>query len=315
MKRLAILVLVAALAGCDDPPARDTFQGYVDADYLRIAAPEGGWIAAVDVARGARVAAGAPLFTLEDDLQRAAVAQARATLAQAESELADLLKGARPEEIASIEARLAEAEASLDLARIQLRRQEQLIRSRVASEQAFDQARAAERQAEAQHERVRAELATARLPAREDRVTAAQAAVQAARAALAQAEWHLSQRRVASPEAGIIDDVLRRPGEWVPASGAVISLLPPARIKVVFFVPEAHRAAFHPNDTVAVSCTGCPPDLTARISRVAQEAEYTPPVIYSRETNAKLVWRMEAVLAEMPGTPTPGQPVMVRARP
>lgn len=315
MRRLACLMLALALAGCDKPPAGNDFQGYVDADYLRIAAPEGGWVAAVDVAKGTTVAAGAPLFRLDDDLQRAAVAQARATLERAESDLADLLKGARPEEIASIEAQLAEAEAALELARIQYERQQQLARTRVASEQALDQARATAQQAEAQRNRIRADLATARLPAREDRVASARAAVEAARAALAQAEWHLSQRRVASPAAGIVDDVLRRPGEWVPASGTVISLLPPEAIKVVFFVPEAQRSAFHPGETVAVSCDGCPQDLTARVSRVAQEAEYTPPVIYSRETRAKLVWRMEAVLADMPGAPTPGQPVTVRARP
>ncbi|NMJ42054.1 HlyD family efflux transporter periplasmic adaptor subunit [Roseomonas sp. JC162] len=315
MRRLAPVLLLLALAGCDKPPPDGVFQGYVDAEYLRIAAPEAGWVASVDVTKGAQVAAGASLFTLDSDLQRAAVAQARATLDKAESDLADLLKGARPEEIASIEAQLAEAEAALDLARIQFRRQDQLARTRVASEQALDQARATAEQAEAQRNRIRADLATARLPAREDRIASARAAVNAARAALVQAEWHLTQRNVTSPAAGVIDDVLRRPGEWVPTSGTVISLLPPEAVKVVFFVPEARRAAFRPGDTVAVDCSGCPQDLTARISRVAQEAEYTPPVIYSRETRAKLVWRMEAILTPLPGAPTPGQPVSVRARP
>lgn len=316
MRRLALMLAALALAGCDKPPPRDAFQGYVDAEFLRIAAPEGGWLATVSVRKGENVAAGAPLFALDDALQRAAVAQARATLEKAESDLADLLTGARPEEIASIEAQLAEAEASLDLARVQLTRQIQLARTHVASEQALDQARAAAEQAEARRNRTRADLATARLPARADRIVSARAAVAAARAALEQAEWHLGQRIVTSPAPGMVDDVLRRTGEWVPASGAVVSLLPPDATKAVFFVPEARRASFHTGDTVTLACTGCPPGLTARVSRIAQDAEYTPPVIYSRETQAKLVWRIEAIIAPAPGGPTPGQPITVQqARP
>lgn len=315
MKRIAWLMAALALAGCDKPPAEDAFQGFVDADYLRIAAPEAGWLTAVPVVNGATVDAGAPLFTLDDALQRATVAQARATLDRAESDLADQLKGARPEEIASIEAQLAEAEASLELAHQQRARQETLARTRVASEQSLDQARAAADQAEARRNRIRADLATARLPARADRIASARAAVEAARASLEQAEWHLTQRSVASPAAGVVDDVVRRSGEWVPGSGTVISLLPRDATKVVFYVPEPRRNAVRLGETVAVECSDCPATLTARVSRIAQEAEYTPPVIYSRETRAKLVWRIEAVLADIPGAPSPGQPVSVRITP
>jgi HlyD family secretion protein len=315
MRRIAWLIVALALAGCDKPTADEAFQGYVDADYLRIAAPEAGWLTAVPVVNGARVDAGAALFTLDDALQRATEAQARATLARAESDLADLLTGARPEEIASIEAQLAEAEASLELARQQRVRQEALARTRVASEQTLDQARAAADQAEARRNRIRADLATARLAARPDRIAAARAAVEAARAAVDQAAWHLAQRNVTSPTAGVVDDVVRRNGEWVPGSGTVISLLPRDATKVVFYVPEPRRNAVRLGETIAVECSGCPPTLTARVSRIAQEAEYTPPVIYSRETRAKLVWRIEAVLADVPGAPAPGQPVSVRTAP
>lgn len=311
--RPALLVLLALL-GCRQEDAGG-FQGYVDAEYLRIAAPEAGWLTGIAVAKGQRVAAGAPLFTLDATREEAAVNEARASLAQAQSQLADREKGARPEEIASIEAQLAEAEAAVVLARQTLERQQVLVRTRVVSQAQLDDARAATDQAEARRNRIRADLAVARLPARADQVSAARAAVEVAQGALAQAEWQLAQRRVASPATGLVDDVLRRPGEWVPASGVVVSLLPPDATKVVFFVPEARRAALHQGDRVAIACTGCPDGLSGRISRIASEAEYTPPVIYSRETSAKLIWRMEAVIAQVPGAPTPGQPVTVRAAP
>ncbi len=310
MRRL-LLLLPVLLATCGDPPD-DGFQGYAEGEYLRIAAPEGGWVQQVTVAKGERVATGAPLFTLDATRERAAVAEARAALAQAEGQYADLLTGLRPEEIASIEAQLAEAEANLRLAGLTLDRQQELVRTREAPPAQLDQARASAQQAEARRDRIRADLAVARLPARRERIAAAEAAVQVARANLDQAEWRLAQRSIASPAAGLVDDVLRRAGEWVPASGTVVSLLPDGATKVVFFVPEARRSALKPGDAVAVPCTGCTAGLSERVSRIATQAEYTPPVIYSRETRAKLVWRMEATVARAPGAPTPGQPVTGR---
>ena len=309
--RLPLLLCLLALSGCGEKEP-DGFQGYMDADYLRIGAPQAGWLERVMATEGQRVAAGDQLFALDATSQRAAVAQTRAELAQAQSQLADLRTGARPEEIESIEAQIAAAEATLNLARITLERQQRLATTQAAAQAQVDEARANAAQAEAQRNKLRADLALAKLPARADRIAAAVATADAARAAVEQAEWALDQRVAYSPAGGIVDNVVSHPGEWVPASGTVISLLPDDAIKGVFFVPEARRSAIQPGGEVAVSCTGCPEGLTARISRVATEAEYTPPVIYSRETAAKLVWRVEARLAPMERTPRPGQPVTVR---
>lgn len=313
MKRTALLLSVLlALGACRDDGNQTSFAGYAEGEYLRIAAPEAGWLQELAVAKGQRVDTGTLLFQLEASREGAAVAEARAALAQAESQLADRRIGARPEEIASIEAQLDEAEATLRLADVTLERQRELLRTHTGTQANYDQAVASSRQAEARREHIRADLATARLPARRDQIAAAEAAVQVAQAGLAQAEWRLAQRTVRSPAAGVVDDTVRRVGEWVPASGTVVSLLPDGATRVVFFVPEARRNTLRQGQAVAVECSACPPDLTARISRIATEAEYTPPIIYSRENRARLVWRMEAIVAQIPGAPTPGQPVTVR---
>ena len=44
----------------------------------------------------------------------------------------------------------------------------------------------------------------------------------------------------------------------------------------------------------ARSVTGCPASLAATITFVSPQAEYTPPVIYSREQRARLVYLVEA---------------------
>lgn len=309
-RMLLPVLLVLSATGCS-PGGDAAFQGYLEGDYLRIAAPEAGWLDSVAATEGGTVKAGTPLFVLESSRERAAVEEARSRLAQAEADLADRAAASRPEEVAAVEAQVRDAESALRLARTNLQRQTALSKTNVAAAARLDEARAAEASATARLERVRSELAVARLPSRDQRIAGAQAAAAAARAVLQQAEWRLAQRSVAAPRDALVDDVVRRPGEWVPANGTVVSLLPPDGIKVVFFVPEPRRAAVAPGDALPVACTGCPAGLTARVTRLASDAEFTPPVIYSQETRAKLVFKVEALLQGDAGGLRPGQPVTV----
>lgn len=314
MTRHTPLALCLLLAACVQEAPQNQFQGYVEGDYIHMAAPVGGWLETVSLTEGSMIVAGMPLFSLDSTAEQAALDEARAKLAQAEASLADLQIGQRPEEIAAMQAQLTEAEAALRLARRELERQQDLAKTNVASQSRLDEARSASAQAAARVERMRAELATARLPARSDRIMAAEATVAAARAAVSQAGYRLSQRQILSPVDALVDDIVRDAGEWVPANGVVVSLLPKAAIKLVFFVPEPQRMSVQPGQGVAVSCTGCPPGLSATISHLASQAEYTPPVIYSLETRAKLVYRAEATLPPDAVTLHPGQPVTVAVR-
>ncbi|KPF81170.1 secretion protein HlyD [alpha proteobacterium AAP38] len=315
IRRLLAFAVLLPLTACG--PSADTgpLQGYVEGDYLRIAAPEAAWIGTVPVTEGTMVRKGQPLFTLDDTAAQAALAEAKAGLAQVEAALADRRLGARAEEIAGLEAQRRQADAALKLARQDLERQKSLAADNVAAKARLEQAQSTATQAAARLEQASAALATARLPARPDQVAAAEAAVAAARAALTQAEWRLSQRHIDSPADALVDDIVRRPGEWAPAGGVVVSLLPPGQVKLVLFVPEKRRSALTPGGTLSVSCDGCKPGLSARITRIATEAEYTPPVIYSRETRAKLVYRVEAALTPDPAALSPGQPVSAEPAP
>jgi HlyD family secretion protein len=309
MTRLAAILLLLLLAACGQQ-ADPWLQGYAEGEYLRLGAPEAGWIESVSVERGDTVAAGAPLFTLEAGRQRAAVDEALARLARAEAELADLRRGKRPEEIAQIEAGLAEARAARAYAEQDLRRQQVLARTSAAAQANLDLARSNAAQAAAKVAAVEAQLATARLPARADQIAAGEAAVASAEAALAQARWQLEQRTVRAPEAALVEDTVREAGEWVDAGGTVVSLLPPGKVKLRFFVPEPQLASIRLGQTVGVRCDGCPPDLSATIRYIAPQAEFTPPVIYSVGSREKLVFLVEARPA--PGTTLhPGQPVDV----
>jgi HlyD family secretion protein len=136
------------------------------------------------------------------------------------------------------------------------------------------------------------------------------AALRQAKANLEWSKTRLERRRAVSPADGTIQEVYYRPGETVPPGRAVMSLLPPGNLKIRFFVPEALLPGIKYGQTVDVSCDGCEKGLTAKVTFIAKSAEYTPPVIYSREERAKLVFLIEARPAH-PEKFRVGQPVTV----
>jgi HlyD family secretion protein len=111
-----------------------------------------------------------------------------------------------------------------------------------------------------------------------------------------------------------VQKVYFRPGETVQPARPVIALLPPPNLKIRFFAPETRLATIKIGEVVTVSCDACANGLTAKVSFIAQNAEYTPPVIYSREERAKLVYMIEARPDE-PDKFRVGQPVTVTLRP
>ncbi len=123
-------------------------------------------------------------------------------------------------------------------------------------------------------------------------------------------QTRLARRTVFSAVGGTVQQIYFRPGEMVPAGRPVLSLLPPGNIKVRFYVPEAVLPRVSYGDEVDVACDGCAHGLTARVSFIAKQSEFTPPVIYSLEERAKLVFLIEA-LPDKPAELRVGQPVDV----
>lgn len=138
----------------------------------------------------------------------------------------------------------------------------------------------------------------------------AEAALRQAKANLEWAQTRLARRNAHSPADGTIEQIYYRPGETVPAGRPVVALLPPGNLKIRFFAPQAVLPELQYGDVVEISCDGCDKDLTAKISFIARSAEFTPPVIYSQEERAKLVFLIEA-RPEHPEKFRVGQPVTV----
>lgn len=314
VSRYGCFAAALLLGGCGFHHS-NSFQGYVEGEFVNVATSAGGQLEQLRVVRGEQVAAGDPLFVLEAGSEAAALREATSRLAAAEAQLSDLLSGRRSEEIDVLESQLAKARSDASFADSEWKRAEAQFASTDISQSEWDRAQANRDGARARVQQLIAEIAVAKLPAREDQSQAQREQVAAARAAVARAEWQVRQKEVAAPVAGLVFDTLYRPGEWVGAGRPVVRLLPPENVKVRFFVPEDRVGALQIGQEVVILCDGCPEEIAARVSYISTEVEYTPPVIYSSETRSKLVFLVEAqpTRAEDP-TLHPGQPVRVRSR-
>ena len=308
---LPLAIAAAAFAGCSGDKSA-AYQGYVEGEYVHLAAPVAGRLEALLVQRGQAVQAGARVFRLEATEEAAAREQAEEQLKAAQAQLADLRSGRRSPEVQVVQAQLAQARAAEAQAAQQVARDEaQLAAGGIARSQLED-ARADHAIKAARVRELAGQLAVAQLPARSDQIGAQSAQVAAARAVVQQAAWRLDQKQVATAQAGQVTETLYRQGEWVPAGSPVVRLLPPQGVKVRFFVPETVAGGLRPGRKVAVQCDGCDGDVAATVSFVAAEAEFTPPVIYSIETRSKLVYLVEASPAAGQSQKLrPGQPVTV----
>lgn len=322
MKRIAVLVgalvLAAGVLVLTTFTANEDseFPGYMEADLVLVGSEQGGRIEALAVEEGESVKQGDPVFILESSEQEEAVAAAKARVTEAEARLADAkAEVQRPDEIKVLEAALAQAQAMREQANNNLDRARALFEKGWITKAQLDDAVAQHDRHEAAVAEAEKRITAARLPGRSDMIDAAAANAEAARYALAEAEKNLGKRKVFAPAGGTVEEVYFRPGEVVKVGQAVIALLPPRNLKVRFFVDEPDRARLRVDQRVALSCDGCPPDLHAKINFIAREAEFTPPVIFSREQRQKLVYLIEARPEGEAEALTAGQPVTVTLAP
>jgi len=282
------------LAACS-PGKPDTLQGYAEGEFVLVAAPNSGTLQKLHVRRGQQVEQGANLFELDRISEEAGRSEAAGRLRTAQERLANLRSGRRPAEIDATAAQTEQARATRELSQLQFKQQEKLFDAGFISQAQLDIARAnVERdlsrvsEAEAQNRVALQSLG------REAEIRAALAEVDAARAALAQAAWRQAQRAGSAPAAAMVHDTFFVEGEWVPAGRPVASLLPPQNVKLRFFVPEGQLGSISIGQKITAVCDGCAAPIAATISYISRQAEYTPPVLYNRDSRGKLVFLIEA---------------------
>ncbi len=310
---LSLSVAVIALAGCDQA-APGAWQGYAEGEYVNVAAASSGQLLALHVRRGEQTVAGRPLFALEQESERAAREEARQRRNAALARIENLRGGRRPPELDPARAQLLQARSAYELSSLQRAQAEKLLQSKFVAQARVDEARAAQARDAARVQEAESQIRALELPlGRNPELQAARAEADAARAALAQVEWRLLQKSVMAPASGLVHDTYFSAGEWVPAGRPVLALLPPGKIKLRFYVSEKALSAISAGKKVTIACDGCGAPIGATVSYVSNQAEYTPPVLYSKDARARIVFLVEARPNAADAVRLhPGQPVDVR---
>ena len=291
--------------------SEDRYLGYVEGETSLIAPPVAGRLVERPVDRGGHVKKGDRLFVIDPVLAKADVAHAEAVLAESRSRYDNLLTGKRQEEKDVTIAQRRETEAALANAEIEFKRQSELLAKGVGTRKDYDNADSQLRQLRMRAASLAAQEKVNELAARPDEIAAAKALVEQNQANLEQARKRLDDLMPVAPEDALVENTFFNVGEWVPAGTPIVSLLPPFRVKLRFYVPEEDVARARMDDQVSFTCDSCPPDLKARIIYISPRSEYTPPVIYSQTARSKLVFLIEARPEPTESPLPPGLPVTV----
>lgn len=310
MKKITVVFILFALTACK--PDETILHGYVEGEYVYIAPTTSGILHTLFVERGQKVELAAALFALDDTELNASLASAEADVAKAQAQFNNLLKGQRPEEIEVILKQKEQAKASLENAKKEYDRAKVLVGSSAISRSDYDRRETEYKSSKANLDALEAQIKVASLGARKDEIEASQSTLEMAKQRLIQVKKQLADAAPKAPAASYVENTFYRPGEYVPAGKAVVSLLPPENIKVRFFVSQKTLPTISQGKKVMIDCDGCANPIEAKISFISSQAEYTPPVIYSTGSRDKLVYMVEVLPLAADVVLHPGLPVDIR---
>ncbi|ABY38444.1 MULTISPECIES: HlyD family secretion protein [Brucella] len=306
----AIVVLAAggyyalqAMNGSGLPDGIASGNGRVEAVEIDISTKSPGRIREIFANEGSFVKAGDVLARMDTDQLESQYRQAKAQLRRAEIgiDTAQSLVTQRQAEHAAAEATVAQREAQLDAAQRRLARSRQLSESRTVSQQVLDDDRATAQGAEAAVGAAKAQLAAtdAAIGAAKAQVVDAQASVEAAKAAIAAIEADLRDATLTAPKPGRVQYRVAQPGEVLSAGGRVLNLVDLSDVSMTFFLPTAQAGRVAIGADARIVLDAAPQYvIPAKVSFVADVAQFTPKTVETEEERQKLMFRVKAKIPQ-----------------
>jgi HlyD family secretion protein len=242
--------------------------GVVRATEVRVEPEVDGQLVSIAVEKGARVHAGDVLARLSAVELTAQADQARAALASATANRNNVYAGVRREQVDSLKAEIAKANARLEYVQAQLTRTSTLARQSFESQQALDQAEndAAGARADVAEAQANYDAAVAG-PTREERAIA-DAQVQAAATAVAVLERRLEKMTLRAPANGVVSVIAAEVGENIRAGQPILMVEAAGEQWLSFNVREDHLSGLSIGETVSVMRNGADGAIKAVITEL-----------------------------------------------
>jgi len=312
IKKLFILCVLLFLCGCENKK-EITIQGYIEGTYTYVSSGVSGKLLQLMFYKGSYVKPNQLLFKLDPEPETSQLIQAEQKLAQSQQVLEDIQKGARDTIIKGLVAQRQQVVADLDYSQKLLIRYQTLYKQSVLDKNSLDKAASDNDANKERLKQLDANIAEAKLGGRENLIKAEEANVIGSAALVKASQWAVEQKTIYSPVDARVFDNSYEVGEFVEPGQPVYVLLPRNAIKVIFFVPEQYLSLMHIGKNISFSCDSCSQKYITAISFISPNAEYTPPVIFSKDSRDKLVYRIEALIKpEVSDKFNVGQPVDVQ---
>ncbi|MBX8800110.1 HlyD family efflux transporter periplasmic adaptor subunit [Ochrobactrum sp. MR28] len=278
-------------------------NGRIEAVEIDISTKSPGRIRQILADEGDFVNAGDVLAQMDTDQAESQRRQAEAQLRRAEIsiETARSLVAQREAEQKAAAAIIAQREAQLDAAQRRLVRSQQLSESRTVSQQILDDDRANARGVEAAVSAAKAQLAAteAGISAAKAQVVDAEAAVDAAKAAISTIAVEINDATLKAPKPGRVQYRVAQPGEVISAGGRVLNLVDLSDVYMTFFLPTAQAGQVAIGAEARIVLDAAPQFvIPAKISFVADVAQFTPKSVETEEERQKLVFRVKAKIPQ-----------------
>jgi HlyD family secretion protein len=259
--------------------------GVVRATEVRVEPEVDGQLASIAVEKGAHVHAGDILAKLDAVELTAQVDQARAALASATADRNNVYAGVRREQVDSLKAEIAKANARLDYMEAQLKRTSTLASQSFESQQNLDQAEndAASARADVAEAQANYDAAVAG-PTREERAIA-DAQVQAASAAVAVLERRLDKTILRAPADGVVSAIAAEVGENVRAGQPILMVEASGKQWLSFNAREDELKGLAVGQTVGVARDGA-------------DAAFKAVVTELRPLGVFATWQAERVIGD-----------------
>jgi len=310
--KYAVLLQVLFLLACHGKDA-GLFSGSIEIDEVRISSRVAGEIVELNAAEGDQIQQGQTLVRIDQTEYGFAHSQTEAALTIARAQLETVIEGTRRQQIISASAGVRSAGAVMNQTATDLSRTRELAEAGAVSDQRLQAAETAAVQAEAQYNNAVQSYSLAVEGARSTEIQAASAAVESAVAAEQLALQRLEWTEIASPLTGSVTGTNVMAGENVTQGMTLLMVANLDSVKAVFYISQPYLSSVTTGGTVTVTAgTDQTESVAGVITRIADQAEFTPSRVETRDGRTSLVYRIEAVVPNPGGIFKAGMPVDVR---
>ena len=291
------LAAALLLLGCDESENGVTGSGTIEAMEITISARSQGVLLSVDVKEGSSVEEGEILARVERDELELQLEQARQRLESAGAQRDLLIAGARREDLRQAEAQLNQVREALELARKSYERAQRLHEAGSTTSSELDRAEAEFEQARSRVTSAEAQLEKLESMARPEEIRVAQARVAEAQAGVERIRRRLADTVVEAPRGGTVTTRAREAGEYVAPGTPLFTIADLSTVFLTIYVPEPTLGDIVLGQEATVFVDGMGErTFSGRVTRIAEEAEFTPKNVQTEDARAQLVFAVEITI-------------------